>query len=424
MALVHSDKINTPILTVEQQSAFDGIINQTTPTCVIAGSAGTGKSQLIAALAAHFGDRAMFVSPTHKAAQELSKRGNLKVYQVAALLKNLAVKAMLFEKKVTHIIVDEASMIDRKTKILIEKYIAANAASQINVVFLGDPNQLPPVNTDIVEMQHDWFHSVKPDFILTKGFRQDSNTTIKVVMDAPIDPNRKTICVTNYMRNKINVASHEIKHGKTKAYTCRRRKQILQPHAGDTLICYNPPVGMMFRNNCEYVIKSISDDTEVDGTQCFKILFEESRKSIMVPKSVFQIKGKKKDDRDAKRDFEFAYALTAHAAQGSGYDNVIVYLERNAVMADDGETVEYKSAFDTAYMQRWLYTAITRGKKSVLVVDENDAIGDLGLSLNVSIRANFNAADVASPVVTAIGTSAALPSAAMSMRTEPASART
>ena len=43
--------------------------------------------------------------------------------------------------------------------------------------------------------------------------------------------------------------------------------------------------------------------------------------------------------------FEFGYAITCHLAQGSQYNNVLVYNER---MGDD------------AYYNKWLYTALTR----------------------------------------------------------------
>lgn len=47
--------------------------------------------------------------------------------------------------------------------------------------------------------------------------------------------------------------------------------------------------------------------------------------------------------------WDYAYALTAHKAQGSEFDNVIVWQE-------------------TPGDKRWIYTAITRGKKAVIVL--------------------------------------------------------
>ena len=50
--------------------------------------------------------------------------------------------------------------------------------------------------------------------------------------------------------------------------------------------------------------------------------------------------------------FEFAYAVTCHKAQGSEYDFVIVF--------DESRFFEDSS--------RWLYTAITRAKKKLIIV--------------------------------------------------------
>ncbi len=50
--------------------------------------------------------------------------------------------------------------------------------------------------------------------------------------------------------------------------------------------------------------------------------------------------------------FEFAYAVTCHKAQGSEYDFVVVFDESR--IFDDGA--------------RWLYTAITRAKKRLVIL--------------------------------------------------------
>jgi hypothetical protein len=56
-------------------------------------------------------------------------------------------------------------------------------------------------------------------------------------------------------------------------------------------------------------------------------------------------------------DFDYAYCLTAHKAQGSEYDKVAVFDERRSM--------RHSSHSDR---QRWFYTSITRAKEKVLVV--------------------------------------------------------
>ena len=50
--------------------------------------------------------------------------------------------------------------------------------------------------------------------------------------------------------------------------------------------------------------------------------------------------------------FEFAYAVTCHKAQGSEYDTVVV-LDESRLFADG---------------RQWLYTAITRAKKNLVII--------------------------------------------------------
>ena len=51
--------------------------------------------------------------------------------------------------------------------------------------------------------------------------------------------------------------------------------------------------------------------------------------------------------------FEFGNCITCHLAQGSQYDNVVVYVE---------------NCSDSLYFRQWLYTAITRAKKKLTLV--------------------------------------------------------
>ena len=51
--------------------------------------------------------------------------------------------------------------------------------------------------------------------------------------------------------------------------------------------------------------------------------------------------------------FEFAYAITCHKAQGSEFDSVVVF-DEGWLFGED--------------RYRWLYTAITRAKKRLIIV--------------------------------------------------------
>ena len=53
---------------------------------------------------------------------------------------------------------------------------------------------------------------------------------------------------------------------------------------------------------------------------------------------------------------DFGYAISCHKGQGSGWDKVMVF--------DEG------FGFDLDTRRRWLYTAITRAKKEILIVSK------------------------------------------------------
>ena len=52
-------------------------------------------------------------------------------------------------------------------------------------------------------------------------------------------------------------------------------------------------------------------------------------------------------------DFDYGYALTVHKAQGSQWDNVMIFDESRAFRQEK---------------EKWLYTGITRAAKSLTIV--------------------------------------------------------
>ena len=68
------------------------------------------------------------------------------------------------------------------------------------------------------------------------------------------------------------------------------------------------------------------------------------------------IKSMKTYERGKHREFDFGYCITVHKAQGSQWDNLIVY--------DDGFGL-----WDKKTRAQWLYTAITRAVDKITIVD-------------------------------------------------------
>ena len=268
---------------------------------------------------------------------------------------------------------------------------AANGPNHsISVTYFGDPNQLEAISDNAVELENFWFDKVTPDFVLTTGYRQGANVNLSVVKHTKINPNSVTICMTNKTRNLINLDAHIAKHGNN-AFTSRK-KVILAIHAGDKLICYETDSNQRYANNCVYTVRKVKHGqinekgrTDDHGKDCFIVWFEGSRQSVLIEKSMFRVANHK---IDKKRAWEFSYGITCHAAQGSGFDDVTVYLESKRVCDEDGNISIVYGLHDTN-IQKWLYTAITRGKKKITVVDTEGAIEADGLSLSMEILQSF-----------------------------------
>jgi exodeoxyribonuclease V alpha subunit len=63
--------------------------------------------------------------------------------------------------------------------------------------------------------------------------------------------------------------------------------------------------------------------------------------------------------KEDSKNLELAYALTCHKVQGSGFNDVIIALDTNSYIMNCAE---------------WLYTAITRAKKTCTLISTNSTI--------------------------------------------------
>ena len=71
---------------------------------------------------------------------------------------------------------------------------------------------------------------------------------------------------------------------------------------------------------------------------------------------------KGKYGREVTNIFDFGYCMTVHKAQGNGYDKVLAIVER----------MSFKP-FDIDMERRWLYTAITRAKEKLFILNLGNA---------------------------------------------------
>lgn len=360
---------------------------------VLGGLAGTGKTAMLPMLYDSFEikPRIRYVCPTWKAAHVLTKKlKEAGIYTSATSIHNLIYnpRGILHEEncgiwehpaggctrspkcdKLTWqfdpkempqlLVVDEASMVDPKTREDIEQLGCP-------VLYVGDHGQLPPVNGTNV------FQDRQPDALLETIQRQALDSPIiplsRIVRDGdpqwllraeemgfPVlqtgprsqrrydpqaavpphsDPNTIYIAATNVGVDRLNAHTRRI---------LGRGPEPLVP--GELVMAQNNTKKNGIYNGQQGVISEV-----IDLETKYVRLTMETGVSYEGP---LWLKGfDEVPDYDRETPiFRHSYAVTCHKAQGSEFDNVVVYLVNSRP-----ET------------RQWLYTAITRAKSQLTFV--------------------------------------------------------
>ena len=265
------------------------------------------------------------------------------------------------------------------------------------VVFFGDGFQLPPVKSK------DVFAKSEPDVFLDEVHR--------VALENPIIKYATDIRMGNEPPVE-SIACHEIRHcaaNNTKLYSAIVANDVQAiSYRNRTRHDVNEAIrkerGFQFGmlNNGESVVclQNVKQRKEIDGRQVEELIYyngqivtingdyspsrnhftampvavNEGPRVFMWPfwnpgffgiKDDYQKWNNELDRRKASnmekpvygKDFDYAYCLTAHKAQGSEFRNVCVFDERPSL-----RNVGHQEK------QRWYYTAITRAKERLLIV--------------------------------------------------------
>ena len=411
------------MLTQDQENAKNLIkewfFNTDDSVFVLSGYAGTGKTFLIDyvvrnELKLEIGKEAVFVSPTGKAAANLSRCGT-----VASTLHSLIYirddedflvdedgevipnRQLVFHKKsqiesaIRLIIVDEASMVN-------ETMLHDLLSFGVKCLFSGDGAQLPPVNGICPLMEN-------PDYTMTEIVRQAAdNPIIKIATMAregkriPFGNYGDKVCVVGRSsfygetRKRIFLSADQILCGRNKtrlSLNAEIREYLgipadaILPIDGEKLICtlnnWEKPLSDDFFlvNGVIGTAKNVREQHDGLATMEFQADFVKDSVNVVFDASIFT----EREYRHLYGDraitlsdgsvvhegnfaalhklrsiaeepicrFEFAYAITCHKAQGSEFDFVVVFDESWAF----GEEKD-----------RWLYTAITRAKDKLLII--------------------------------------------------------
>lgn len=333
------------------------------------GYAGTGKTTLARHLAAGVDGKVLYGAYTGKAALVLRQKGcpvastiHSMIYRSAGEDENKQPTFVLNElsavRRAALVEIDEVSMVDRR----MGKDLLSFGTK---VLVIGDPAQLPPVSGGGF-----FTEGAEPDVMLTEVHRQARDNPI-VDMATDVREGRRLsegsrgesrVVGRSDVDDDALLATDQVLVGRNRTRrSLNRRLRVLKgrmgdlPVSGDKLVCLrnNHTLGLLNgaiwhvlwtgRTGSERVHLSLESD--VGG---FKVSVEAHTQPFL---------GRDVDmpwwRRKEAEEFDYGYALTVHKAQGSQWDDVILFDESRCFRED---------------ARRWLYTGVTRAAERLTVV--------------------------------------------------------
>jgi exodeoxyribonuclease-5 len=369
-----------PRFTPHQDAALDAVgawlktkpgRGGTPPLFRLFGYAGTGKTTLARHIADGVDGEVKFAAFTGKAASVMRSKGCAKASTIHSLIyraRESGVEEPSFElwdeapaSKAKLIIIDECSMVDAELGRDLMSFGAP-------VLVLGDPAQLPPIQGG------GFFTEAEPDAMLTEVHRQAQDDPIvrlsmdiregrsletgeygqtQVVRKSDLDPARvlnadQVLVGRNATRRAYNMRMRE-RRGLGEAGPL--------PVVGDKLVCLrNNRKKALFNGGLWAVRERSARKTGIIG---MRLTPDDDSGSRVVKVNVRPecFTGGIEDFDWPRRkpydEFDYGYVLTVHKAQGSQWDDVVLFDESFA-FPDSRE--------------RWLYTGVTRAAKRLAVV--------------------------------------------------------
>lgn len=217
-----------------------------------------------------------------------------------------------------------------------------------NVILIGDSEQLPPIDGESV------FTEGLKCYELTENFRSEKDLlhAIQWAREGKsfhnYESKSKNVKIVNGISDRWYKATYGRKDVAHIVYRNKTRKEITKKiREGHSATPNNgEPVLLRGRGN------DIVNKGEIGVYEAFtkKVYFEKGELNVS-KYSLFDEYVKEKYGK-----FQFGYALTCHLAQGSSFDNVIVYVEDIPFFIDEKDKL------------KWIYTAVSRARKTITIV--------------------------------------------------------
>jgi exodeoxyribonuclease V len=343
--------------------------NGTSQVFRLFGYAGTGKTTLAKHIADGADGDVKFAAFTGKAASVMRGKGCHGASTIHSLIyraRESGEEIPSFDlwdeapaSKAELIIIDECSMVDAE---LGRDLISFG----VPVLVLGDPAQLPPIQGG------GFFTEAEPDVMLTEVHRQaQDDPIIRLSMDVRageyLEPGRygesEVVRRDDLDPQRVLEADQVLvgRNATRRAYNTRMRERRgfddAMPSAGDKLVCLRNNRKKGLFNGGLWSVKERG--ARRTGIMTLRLLPDDETATRGVKVSVRpecftggieQIDWARRKPYD---EFDYGYVLTVHKAQGSQWDDVVLFDE--------------SFAFQDS-RERWLYTGVTRAAKKLTVV--------------------------------------------------------
>lgn len=263
------------------------------------------------------------------------------------------------------IIVDEASMVNNNiyTDLM-------NLGCR--VLFVGDDGQLPPVKSG------DWFQESEPDARLIEIHRQALESPIirlsMSIREGRLNASQYTTGDCRIVKkpqvktselvkcDQIITGSNDQRHKLNRLIRHKLKREGESPVNGDKLICVKNDMREhdIFVNGEQAtatsearIVDELRGYLDIDyGGDPRTVMYYRYHTELNYGGGVESLDWRETSEL---KQFDYAYAVTCHKSQGSEWDNVIV--------VDDKI-----QAHNKPFRKRWLYTAVTRAKQQLTLV--------------------------------------------------------
>ena len=356
------------------------------PYTVIAGPAGSGKSSLVRFIIDALDlpeDKVVYITYTGKASLVLRNKGCSNAITAHNLLYHAKEKPDgTFEfKPKKHLDYDYKIIVLDECSMLPEDMWTLLLSHKVHVIALGDKEQLPPVDGDskILDNPHVILDEVvrqaldSPIIRLSVDIREGKwleyggpkecrvmppeRVSDKLLMGAD-----QVLCGKNITRHCLNERLRKIKFGEQYAN---------KPLEGDKIICLKNDWGTLADNEEPLIngMVGVLNNIKLEDGRLYKPAMTADftsnnnglYKNLRMDYKIFTEKETtvNKDNwmmypkNERAHEFDYAYAVTVHKYQGSEAEKVVVYDEWLG---------------DRDFHRRWLYTAVTRSSKMLVVV--------------------------------------------------------